>query len=296
MESLIPYVKDGTTTNKWKNGICAMFKLDRDLMHYHLIEMTPDAKHYIIPYFNRDLGNLPVVAKGIVAYLINHYGRPEQDIFDGYNKLCFADYYKQEANKPGSFKRDLNAEFYSFHLVNEVNNVSGSESLSDFLPEDDWEIIKLYVASFFDYLKLKIDSAHTKQDYSNEHTKSISDDAEQQSRSDELTYFLCNDSMLCEIYDISSDIFNDTQNTFCRLVHSGDLSSLQIQPGNKKRLQYIVYRLSTCISPAWYTSVCDSMKWEPRKCSSPSESIKNGTHYDWSNRLQKIISNYKPIT
>jgi len=154
MESLIHLIKSESLSYGWKNGKVAEFIYNENAVWYQIIETTDDGKNYLVAPSERNLENCPVVALGLVAYLIRNWGRSETLIYKEFYELCLFEYINSENKKPGSFKRDLDAEHYIFHISEEEKRVSYSQKIYPFLTEPDSKSINEYVKSYFDFMKI----------------------------------------------------------------------------------------------------------------------------------------------
>lgn len=152
MELRIPNVKVEKTTY-WQNEKCAEFQYNATQVWYQLIELTPDGRSYIIKPSERNKENCPVIALGFVAYLIHNWGKSETEIYKGFYELCLSDFINKEEKLPGAFKRDLKAENYKQHIVEENTRVAFSQKIYPYLTDNDSKLIIQYTKSYFDFIK-----------------------------------------------------------------------------------------------------------------------------------------------
>jgi hypothetical protein len=293
MESLILHIKNETITDKWKNGKCACFIYNRIHRNYQLVELTSDAKSYLISPMERTEKNCPVLANGFIAYLIRNWGTPELEIFEGYYGLNFSEYNQIENTKPGAFRRDLKSEFVDIHLTNEKAKIIESIMIYSFLTIQDAEAIKEYVNSYFDFLAEKGNTYRSDQVQMAYHelpanTLMIHPANGELSilTGEEAKHYQCDDSVLGDLYDLSRSLFLSDKSTFCKSVHIGDFSDLKINKGGKTRLQHVIYRLSGYMGNDWYTAVCSSMNWMKSQCSKPYDPQ---SHKNWGYRIEKAL-------
>jgi hypothetical protein len=149
MHRLIENIKRETISNRWANKKGAQFEYEIEKNHYRLIEITPDLKSYIVGRTKRNDCNCPIIAKGIIAYLIRNWGKKEVDIYKSYYTLCFANFERIESKKPGSFIRNLGAEFYPLHISQEKEFATFSELIHPYLSKEEIELINQYVKAYF---------------------------------------------------------------------------------------------------------------------------------------------------
>ena len=99
-------------------------------------------------------------------------------------------------------------------------------------------------------------------------------------------YYSCEDSVLLNIFNISTEIFSCDRDTFCKFIHCGDLSTIMMNEGSKTRFKYVIFILSKYIGDDWYTNVCLSLKITKSECSKPYDKT---SHKKWGSKIKKLI-------
>lgn len=157
MESLIPLIAKETVSNRWiTNEVeeVEQFKYDKVNIWYRVLKWSEDGLSCLIPPNERNSESCPIVARGIVAYLIHNWGRYEEDIFNEYYNLSLSNFEDKEKRKPGAFKRDLKSEHYALHVSEEKEHIKYSDKILSYLPASDQKLIKEYLKSYFDFIKM----------------------------------------------------------------------------------------------------------------------------------------------
>lgn len=152
-ESLINKIQKEVITYLWANGAEAKFEYEKDQIAYRLIRVNYDSNSFLIRPQERNDTNCPILATGFVAFLIRNWGKSEQWIFDKYYNNCLNKYKQAEQKKPGSSMRDLDNEFYPFHVTQEKEFVTFSEKIHSFLSKTDIELINQYIEAYFKYIE-----------------------------------------------------------------------------------------------------------------------------------------------
>jgi hypothetical protein len=106
-------------------------------------------------FTKREKSDSFIVAGGFTVYWIMNRGQSVKDIYDSYYLGLLEEYARPERIKPGSIKRDFNAEFYQEHIHKEAAWVRLSQSVLFrwFLPKQDGETIQEYIDDYFIYIK-----------------------------------------------------------------------------------------------------------------------------------------------
>jgi len=155
MKSLIENIKVEARSNRWANGKVAGFEYDQQNICYRVVELTPDLSNFIITPVERNNENCPSVAMGFVAFLIRNWGKNEVDIYNNYYSSCFANFECVESKKPGSFRRNLSADFFYFHLADEKKKIKFSEQIFPFISDEEVDLINDFVAAYFEFINDK---------------------------------------------------------------------------------------------------------------------------------------------
>lgn len=153
MTDLIKNIQREAISNRWANNKGAEFEYDNEKNHYRLIELTPDCNNYLVGRTQRNDNNCPVIAKGFIAYLIRNWGKKEVDIYNSYYNWCFSIFESNETKKPGSFQRNLDAEFYPLHVAREKEYVKFSYQINPYLSEHEIKLINQYIKAYFNYIE-----------------------------------------------------------------------------------------------------------------------------------------------
>ncbi|MDR1259185.1 MAG: hypothetical protein LBK65_07930 [Tannerellaceae bacterium] len=112
-------IRSGTVIygNGWANGKSGCFKDIEDSCQYRFCETDEKAWGYL--QNPQDHKNLPVLACGLVAWLIKHWGTDTQTIYSGYLQARLNQYKNEHKTDADVFKRDLEREFYDQHRAKE---------------------------------------------------------------------------------------------------------------------------------------------------------------------------------
>jgi hypothetical protein len=102
----------------------------------------------------------PMVATGFIAYWIIHCKESSTDIYDAYYTGLQQTYVKAESRKAGAHKRNLNNEFYRKHIIEEKERADLSQSLFEYLPEQEKQTIRSYIEDYFEYIQKKFIEQH----------------------------------------------------------------------------------------------------------------------------------------
>jgi hypothetical protein len=165
-QNRLQLIKGAVVTNKWANSSLSQMRYNStEIWHqvagYHWEGETLYKNHSDIEL---DTVNFPVITKGFTAYLIQNFGKSEQLIFDKYYEHCLNRYKQEEARKPGSSMRDLDAEFYPLHISLEKEFAKFSELILPYLCKAEIELINQYIEAYFKYIEQKYSTKSTKKE------------------------------------------------------------------------------------------------------------------------------------
>lgn len=162
-----PFLFDPTCRSliHWANGeFGAMADLNNDnVMRFvsYYYEPGPgnsDSEMREIHLTKEDELTSPIVAEGIVVYLLKeYYGKlSTAQIFNGYYDKKEKEYIQQNEKALDGWKRNFKMEFYEKHLQEIQQQIIINENLYPFLKEEDVGKIKELEANYLEFVKSKI--------------------------------------------------------------------------------------------------------------------------------------------
>jgi hypothetical protein len=150
--SLIENVTNGTLSNRWKNkkgGSFKFFMRDLNTAHFRFAETDyPNCNKYL----SADPSTFPIVACGLIAFLIRNWYRKNINLLMEYYGGLFEEYKKKEERRPDAWKRNLILEFYANHIAEETLKVERSQIIFDYLTKRDKVLINKYVNAYLNAL------------------------------------------------------------------------------------------------------------------------------------------------
>ena len=153
-KSRIEKVKDETIIDWWANGECAQMLYNREYNTYQLIRLNKDNNQlWEVSPMNRDTTNCPIIAKGIIAFVISNLGNSEKVIFNKYYDRSIAEYKNIEEAKPGSSMRDLVKEFYPLHFDDEHVSIDFSQQIAPYLDVNEMSLLNQFAQSYLSYIE-----------------------------------------------------------------------------------------------------------------------------------------------
>ena len=141
---------------KWKNEKVGHFLYFEDNYSYRFGEMTANASSYLV--HPSEHKQLPIVACGIVGYLLRHRAKKVPAIIFGeYLHLKRENYIAQHQKDADSWNRDLYAEFYTLYnpRVDEQENIEQSKALSEYIGSDEFEQLDEYLQNYFLFVEAR---------------------------------------------------------------------------------------------------------------------------------------------
>ncbi|WP_157482311.1 hypothetical protein [Geofilum rubicundum] len=149
-------IKKEFISDNWENSSIAQFRFNPSEIWYQVASYhwKDDKLNKIHPDHVLDTVNFPVIIKGFTAYLLHYLGdENEQVIIDRYYKMRLREFREAEDKKPGSSMRNLDAEFYHFHISHEKEFVVFSKQINPYINKDDIELIQQYTEAYFNYIQ-----------------------------------------------------------------------------------------------------------------------------------------------
>lgn len=159
MKSLIQVLEN--SVKQWENGKSGSFEFSfysnwkKDFL-CRFIECDETFKIWKIEKVEDRKTQSPTVARGFVAFLLNKLPdsevKSEVDIYDTYFQHLRNEYKEKEMMLPGSYKRDLDEEFYTIHLDEEQNYIYHSQAILEYLTTKERELVKAYFDNYLEYI------------------------------------------------------------------------------------------------------------------------------------------------
>lgn len=154
----------------WENGeVGSMVDIyDSNTLRFIDYEHDPDSEDPLAGLRIRHLTEderkqCPIVAEGIIVFWIkcctdNALQYDVAQLFDDYYEKCYQDYERWQKRSFDYWKRkeSLPLVFAKKHLTDEMRRIANSKVLSEFLPANDNEKIKLLAENYIEYVKDKV--------------------------------------------------------------------------------------------------------------------------------------------
>lgn len=101
--------------------------------------------------------NETLKAFGIIAYIIGiDKGTATSVIFEDYFILCREGYFRKHVTDVDAWRRDLEYEFYTTHIIHEKRLINESNEIYEYLTPNDVSLLKSYAAEYLKYVELEI--------------------------------------------------------------------------------------------------------------------------------------------
>jgi len=99
----------------------------------------------------------PIIAGGIIAWIIKHWGANTKKIFSVYYGIRLEQYKNKCSKEANVLNRNLEHEFKEQHLRYEKKLIAKSKSKYCYMTKDEKSQIKSYIRHYFDYIENHID-------------------------------------------------------------------------------------------------------------------------------------------
>lgn len=154
MSTLINHIRKETVTDRWLNGKVGKFEYIASDNAYRFRATTENATNFLVVGENINEENTPIVIKGFLANLIRTFGhyQSEKDIYIDFYETNRERYRLTEGQKPGSFKRDIDAEFHALHLEYCVKFYNESKAVFEYLPQMDIDLLTNFFDAYLEYV------------------------------------------------------------------------------------------------------------------------------------------------
>ena len=149
---LIKYIRGSVLTTKWINGIPGGFEYLPEKYSYLFAETDKNLYHYLVAERLRNDTNTPIVIKGFIAFLIRHWRSNELWIYKTYYDQLKKNFKEEEGKKPGSYKRNLDKEFFLLHIENEQTYIQEFSQKFDYITPEEKESILEFAHYYLDYI------------------------------------------------------------------------------------------------------------------------------------------------
>lgn len=154
-KTFVDYIRENIISGRWINNKSGFFEYNNTLNNYRFIRTTDDLKEYMFREKERNEENTPIVIKGFLAYLINHWGSKELIIYNTYNEKQKQHFLDIELKKAGSFKKDLDIEFIKQLLTREQKYITEFNQFFDYIPNDEKKRLLEFCDNYIEYTKTK---------------------------------------------------------------------------------------------------------------------------------------------
>jgi hypothetical protein len=154
---LVKYAGSEAASCHWANGKAGQFKDFDGNCLYRFCETDKHCSSYLLR--EREQRSLPATACGFTAWLLKHWGEETEAIFSGYLSAQVNMYKEAHRNSADSWKRSLEAEFFSKHKEQESSLVKQSEAINEFLISDEVSLLQSYADAYFEYVDSKASAA-----------------------------------------------------------------------------------------------------------------------------------------
>lgn len=102
--------------------------------------------------------NETLKAFGIIAYVIGiSKGTATSVIFEEYFISCREGYFRKHITDVDAWRRDLEYEFYTTHIIHEKRLIDESSKIFEYLNPNDVSLLKSYAAEYLKYVEFEIE-------------------------------------------------------------------------------------------------------------------------------------------
>jgi len=143
---------DRIKTEPWANSKWGVLRYYSENILIRFDEMDEGCMHHLVAPSERTIENYPIIAEGIVAYVVASDINDCLDLYQRYFEYQKQEYVDFERKKANAFKRDLNTEFLARYPVEEKARILRSSNIYTFYPKERNEEIKQYVDGYMEFV------------------------------------------------------------------------------------------------------------------------------------------------